>query len=137
MSLSPEQFRKVNQIKTALGKSDRRLKDDFISIDTFERSAKEAKSGRVMAEWPQHIAGLQAETLRARGRLDKLDTGLRAQRRLHDALTELAAAFGAWHRGLSSNQIDEVDVALAKMKRHYANADRLGKAGLADLKAGR
>src|SRR3977135_2663454 len=103
MSLSPEQLRKVNQIKAALGKSNNPLKDHFISLDTFERSALQAKSGRVFAEWPKRIAGLQAETLRARGRLDQLDTGLRAQRRLHDALTELAAAFGAWHRGLSSN----------------------------------
>ena len=136
MSLSPEQFRKVNQITAALGKS-QKLTDDLISINTFERSAMESKSGRVMAEWPQRIAGLQAETLRARGRLDKLDTGLRAQRRLHDALTELAAGFGAWHRGLTSNKIAAVDDAMASMKRHYANADRLGKAGVADLKAGR
>ena len=137
MSLSPDQFRKVNQIKAVLGKSNGTLKDHFISLDTFERSAQKAKSGRVFAEWPKRVAGLQAETLRVRGQLDKLDTGLRAQRRLHDALTELAAAFGAWHRGISSNRVGEVDDALDAMKRHYDNADRLAKAGLADLKVGR
>jgi hypothetical protein len=137
MSLSPDQFRKVNQIKAALDKSDNVLKDHLISITTFERSAVKAQSGRVFAEWPRRIAGLQEETLRARGRLDKLDTGLRAQHRLHDALTELAAAFGAWHSGLASNQTDEVDAAKARMQRHFASADRLGKAALNDLKRGR
>ena len=136
MSLSPEQFRKVNQITAALGKS-QALTDHLISINTFERSASKSTSGYVDPEWPQRVAGLRNEALRARGRLDRLNTGLRAQRALHDALTELAAAFGAWHRGLSSNQTAVVDDALASMKRHYANADRLGKAGLADLKAGR
>jgi hypothetical protein len=135
--LTPEQTRKVRAIEATLGRSDRILKDHLISIDTFGKSAGKAKTGRVTAEWPRRIAGLQTETLAARARLDRLDTGLRAQRVLRSALTELASAFGAWHRGLSSTDVDVIDHARASMQRHFTNAGRLGRSGLADLKAGR
>lgn len=135
--LTPEQVRKIRAINTALGTRDRTIKNHLTSVDVFARSALKAGSGRVFAEWPRRIAGLQAETLAARARLDRLDTGLRAQRTIRAALTELASAFGAWQRGLSSNDIEVVEKALASMQRHYVNAGRLGKSGFADLKAGR
>src|SRR3954464_10940615 len=103
--LTPDQQRKVRAIEAGLGKSDRAIKDHLISIDTFGRSARKAKTGRVFAEWPRRIAGLEAETLAARDRLDGLHTGLRAQSNLRAALTELASAFGAWSRGLSSTDL--------------------------------
>jgi hypothetical protein len=115
----------------------RAIYDHLSSIETFERSARKSNTGRISAEWLKRIAGLETETLRARDKLDQLKTGLRAQRRLHDALTEMAAGFGAWHRGLASSQLDVIDEALASMQRHFAKADRLGAAGVADLKLGR
>jgi len=135
--LTPDQQRKVRAIENAVAASDRAVKDHLISLDTFERSAIKAKTGRVTAEWPRRIAGLHNEALRARDRLDRLDTGLRAQSRLRASLTELASAFDAWHSGLSSTDTDVVEHAMARMQRHYTNAGRLGKSGLADLKAGR
>jgi hypothetical protein len=136
-ALTPEQTRKVKAIVNALAKSDRLIKDHLISIDTFERSAMKVRSGRVTAEWPRRVAGMQSETLAARDRLGQLHTGMRAENTLRAALAELASAFGAWHRGLSSSDADVIDDALAHMKRHYANAVRLGKSGFLDLKAGR
>jgi hypothetical protein len=135
--LTPDQERKVREIRAALGKSDNRLRDDLISIRTFERSALKYKTGRIYAEWPVRIAGIRTELLRARARLDGLNTGLRAERRLQAGLTELAAAVDAWHRGLTSDRLDVIDAALASMKRHFAKAHQLGKAGLADLEQGR
>jgi hypothetical protein len=148
-TLSPEQERKVKEIKLALGaaapgtslanapKVNRAIYDHIVSIETFERSALKSNTGRISPEWLKRIAGLQTEMLGARAKLDQLNTGLRAQRRLHDALTEMAAAFGAWHRGLGSSDLNVIDEALASMQRHFANADRLGAAGLEDLRQGR
>jgi hypothetical protein len=135
--LTPDQVNKIKAINTAVASVDRAFKDHLASIDTFERSARKARTGRITAEWPRRIAGLEAETLRARDRLDKLHTGLRAQSLLRAALTELASAFAAWHRGLVATDERAVTQAIASMQRHYANAGRLGKRGLADLKAGR
>jgi hypothetical protein len=136
-ALTPDQLAKIKAINAAVASVDRAVGDHLFSIDTFERSAKKAGTGRVSPEWPRRIAGLEAETLRARDRLDKLHTGLRAQSVLRAALTELASAFGAWHRGLVATDERAVTQAIASMQRHYANAGRLGKSGLADLKAGR
>ena len=135
--MTPEQAQKVKAIKAAVGAHDRVVMDHLASIDTFERSARKAGSGRVWPEWPQRIAGLQAETLKARDRLNHLHTGLRAQRTLAAALSELASAYGAWHRGLTATKVSVVDEAVASMQRHFHNAARLGKSGLADLKVGR
>lgn len=135
--LTPEQKRKVAAIKAALGGSDNRLRDHMISINTFERSALKVKTGRITNEWPARIAGIRAELLRTRGRLDALNTDLRAEQRLRTALTELAAAVDAWHRSLTSDQVKVVDAARASMKLHFARAHQLGKAGLADLEQGR
>lgn len=135
--LTPSQLQKVKAINAAVASVDRAVKDHLYSLDTFERSARKAHTGRVTPEWPRRIAGLETETLRARDRLDKLHTGLRAQGTLRAALTELASAFNAWHRGLVATDEQAVTKAIASMQRHYANAGRLGKRGLADLKAGR
>ncbi len=135
--LTPEQKRKIRQIEAALGKSDHALRDHFISLDTFGRSARKAKTGRVSTGWPETVAKLRAELLRARVRLDRLETGLRAQSRLHASLTELVAGVEAWHRGLVSTRAGEVESARASMRRHFAAADELAKRGLADLKRGR
>jgi hypothetical protein len=134
--LTPQQHQKVNQIKAALGKSDRAVFDHLYSIRTFERSAMKAKSGRISAEWPVRIAGVRNELQAAHDRLGGLHTGLRAESRLRAALTELAGAFEAWHFGLTSSKLGEIDGAIARMKAHFEKADTLGKAGLADLERG-
>jgi hypothetical protein len=136
-ALTPEQKRKVNAIRVALGSSDRAIKDHFISVKTFERSALKSRTGRITPEWPRRIGGMRAETLAVRGRLDRLNTGLRAQRTLRAALTELASGFAAWQRGLAAGDRNVVESARASAQRHFANAERLGRSGLADLKAGR
>jgi hypothetical protein len=136
-AMTPERTRKVKAIESVLERSDRVLTDHLVSIETFGRSARKAGTGRVFAEWPRRVAGLKSETLAARHRLDQLNTGLRAERMLRSSLTELASAFGAWQRGLSSSDVNVVDREIANALRHYANAGRLGRAGLADLKAGR
>jgi hypothetical protein len=136
-ALTPDQKRKIRAIEQAIGSRDRRIRDHLVSIDTFDRSARKARNGRVWPEWPRRIDGLRVETLSARDRLDRLDTGLRAQGTLRSALTELASAFDAWHRGLTSSDIAAVEQAMRSMQRHYLNAGRLGKTGLAELKAGR
>jgi hypothetical protein len=100
-------------------------------------AARKLNSGRVFPEWPQRVLGLQTETLKARDRLNRLQTGMRAEHNLAAALAELASAFGAWHRGLTATDEDVVTAAIAAMRRHHRNAARLGKSGLADLKAGR
>jgi hypothetical protein len=136
--LTPAQFRKVNAIKAALGKSDRRVYDHLYSIETFERSALAGKTrlGFFDPEWLTRIAGVRNELQRAHDRLGQLHTGLRAEKRLRAALTELAGAYEAWHYGLTSSNIREIDGAIARMKLHYARAGTLGKAGVADLERG-
>ncbi len=134
--LTPTQQRKVNEIKAAIGKSDRAVYDHLYSIRTFELSAMKAKTGRIMAEWPARIAGVRNELQAAHDRLGGLNTGLRAESRLRAALTELAAGFEAWHYGLASSKVSEIDGAIARMKVHFAKAETLGKAGLADLERG-
>lgn len=134
--LTPVQQRKVNEIKAALGKSDRAVYDHLFSIQTFERSAMKARTGRITAEWPRRIAGVRNEVQAAHDRLGRLHTGLRAETRLRGALTELAAAFEAWHYGLTSTNVREIDGAIVRMKGHFAKAETLSKAGTADLKRG-
>jgi hypothetical protein len=135
--LTSAQRRKVKAINDAVASVDRAVRDHAASIETFERTARKVNSGRVFPEWPQRILGLRAETLKARDRLMRLDTGLRAESVLAAALAELASAFAAWHRGLVATDQDVVTASIASMQRHYRNAGRLGRSGLADLKAGR
>jgi hypothetical protein len=135
--LTPAQRRKVKAINDAVASVDRAVRDHAASIETFERTARKVNSGRVFPEWPQRILGLRTETLKARDRLMRLDTGLRAESVLAAALAELASAFAAWHRGLVATDQDVVTASIASMQRHYRNAGRLGRSGLADLKAGR
>src|SRR4249919_242871 len=116
--LTPEQKRKTNAVRAVLGSSDRAIKDHFISVRTFERSALKARTGRITPEWPRRIGGMKAETLAVRGRLDRLDTGLRAQRTLRAALTELASAFDVWQRGLASSDSEVIEKAKASAQRH-------------------
>jgi len=133
-AVPPEKQRLVREIKAALAKSNNPIKDHFISLDTFERHAK--KYGH-FSGLPEIVVKLRAELLRARGRLDELDTGLRAERRLSAALTESAAGVAAWHAGLKSRNLREINAALRSMERHFAKARSLGKAGAADLERGR
>ena len=69
-SLTPEQQRKVRAIEAALGKSDRAIKDHLISIDTFGRSARKAKTGKredwvgsMVSQMPRTTARANSERL--------------------------------------------------------------------------
>lgn len=135
--LSPERQRKVAEIKDALGRSDRAVYGHFVSLDTFERSAKQTGSGRVSGEWLKTLAKLREELLRARERLDQLNTGLRAEALLRRSLGDAAAAVDAWESALGSSDPDEIAAAMARMENHFAAAERNGSRGASDLKRGR
>jgi hypothetical protein len=135
--LTPKQRRKVAQIKGALNRSTNALQDHFYSLDTFERSALKYASGKVSSEWVATLVKLHAELLRARDRLAALHTGLRAERAMRDALGELAAAVDAWRRGMAATTPEAVDAATSAARRHFANAEKVGKIALKDLEAGR
>lgn len=140
--LSPEQRDKVRLIKEALGESDRDVHKYLIAIAGYERSLirfgpdRKYPAGVSPVEL-EHFAKLRAELLRARDRLNALHTGLRAESELSDSLTAGAAAVKQWHRGMAATDTATIGHAHASMERHFATADRLGKAGLADLKKGR
>ncbi len=137
VDLSPDQKRKVAEIKAALAKSDHAVHDHFYSLDTFERSARKARSGRIGVGWPETVGKLRAEMLRARDRLDALDTGLRAQHELRASLTDFAAGFEAWERGLNSGRVSVIEQEAIAMQRHFAQATARGKAGVSHLAKGR
>jgi hypothetical protein len=134
--LSPAKRAKIKQINKALGKSDNVLTDRFISIDTFQRGAVKAQSGRVSGSWLDTIDDLRKEALRARDRLERLNTGLRAERRLREALTETAAGVKAWHDAMRTSDLAALERAQARMERHFANANHSGRLGHHDLQRG-
>ncbi len=135
--LSPNQKRKVRQIKDALGRSDHTVYDHFFSLDTFERSAKKAKTGRVTAEWPRRIDGLYRELLLARDRLDDLHTGLRAQGQLRRALGLSAEAMDHWRDALRSQDPQEIDRLSHRMQSAFVAAETAGRRGKRYLEQGR
>jgi hypothetical protein len=137
--ISPARRHKVALIKQAAGKSDAAVHSYLNLIDGY---------GRTLAKFgpdPKYANGvaplelgyllkLSTELLHARDRVDRLHTGLRCEREVSGALTELAAAFTQWHRAMSSTDNATVARAQASMKRHFDAADRLGKAATANLK---
>jgi hypothetical protein len=135
--LSRDQRRKVRQIRDALGQSDGAVKDHFISLDTFERSAKKTKSGRVSGEWTKTLDKLHAELIRAQDRLDRLHTGLTAQRLLRDSVASMAAAVEAWRDALRSQDPGEIGRLTDRMRRHFAAAETAGRRGTTYLAQGR
>ena len=140
--LSPERQHKIRLIKDALGKSDHDVDLYLKQILANQRAAvrfpdPQLGPGRLSPTSLAYFTKLSGELLRARDRLDALHTGLRAERELSEALTQSAAAVAAWHRGMGSDDVLTIDRAQATAKRHFASADKLAKAGLADLKRGR
>jgi hypothetical protein len=135
-SLSPEKARKVARIKAALAQSDSAIHDHMISLDTFERSAKRAGTGRVSGEWLRTFDKLQAELSRARARLADLNTGLRAENDLRRSLRDTAAAVGAWRITMGSSDSAEIAAASARMARLFDSAAAHGERGAARLERG-
>ncbi len=138
-SLPPEKERKVREIKAALEESDGFLRAQFVSLASFERYAMKHVVRRLdyLGSAINTLAKIHAELLRARDRLERLHTGLRAESLLRSALTETAAAVDAWRRGLDSTEIREVDASIVVMQRHFKKAGVLGRAGARDLRQGR
>jgi hypothetical protein len=140
--LSPKQRHKINLITDALGKSDQDVGTYLKQILANQNAAvkfpdPQLGPGRLSSTSLGYFTKLSTELLRARDRLDALQTGLRAERELSDALTQSAAAVAAWHRGMGSDDGLTIDRAHATAHRLFAGADKLAKAGLADLKRGR
>ena len=135
--LSADRQRKVDEIKAALGKSDQVVHDLFTSLDALEASALKASTGQVSVAWLNTLEGLRNELLHARDRLDKLNTGLRAQGLLRQSLIQGAAGVAAWRFALGSSDINEIRAATARMQHHFANADHTGRQGAISLKQGR
>lgn len=136
-ALPPAAARKVRQIQDALAHSDATLKDHFINLNTFERSLVSSKTGRVYTGWPETVAELRDELVRAYHRVTALHTGLRAEQRFRIALVEMSIAVGHWHAGLTTQDSNVVETEMEAMSKHFARANRFGKAAAADLKEGR
>lgn len=135
--LSPDQQRKVHQITTALGESDRAIHHLFTKLDAFESSAKTSKTGNVSTAWLATLDKIRAELLRARDRLDGLNTGLHAQASLRKSLIQTAAGVAAWRFALGSKDQKEIAAAEARMQHHFNDAAYWGKRGAIYLKQGR
>jgi hypothetical protein len=140
--LSPEQRHKIRLITDALGKSDHDVSTYLKQILANQNAAvkfpdPQLGPGRLSPTSLDFFTKLSAELLRARDRLDALQTGLRAERELSGALTQSAAAVAAWHRGMGSDDGLTIDRAQAAAHRLFVGADKLAKAGVADLKRGR
>jgi hypothetical protein len=140
--LSPKQRHKIHLITDALGISDHDVGTYLTQILANQRAAVQFPDpklgpGRLSPTSLGYFTKLSTELLRARDRLDALQTGLRAERELSDALTQSAAAVAAWQRGMGSDDGLTIDRAQATAKRLFTGADKLATAGLADLKRGR
>jgi hypothetical protein len=142
-ALAPERQRKVDLIKAALAKSNVELHSILHSILDDEAAAlhvgpQPSFGGRLFSDISVRSRGqLGAELLRARARLVALHTGLQAERQLRDALAAGAAGADAWERALSTDDGRTIAHAQAAMTKHFTNADRLSRAGLANLEKGR
>ena len=101
-----------------------------LHFSQYEQMIQAAVSGAQLIQLDE------AEFVLAGKRLDDLDTGLRAQRRLREGLRELAAGTEAWHRAISSNRLADIRSAKTAMRRHLIESERIGKLGLADLERG-
>jgi hypothetical protein len=140
--VSPERRHKIHLITDALEKSDHDVGTYLKQILANQDAALQFPDpqlgpGRLSPTSLGYFTKLSTELLRARDRLDALKTGLRAERELSDALTQSAAAVVAWHRGMGSDDGLTIDRAHATAHRLFVGADKLAKAGLADLKRGR
>lgn len=135
--LTADQKRKVRLIELALAKSDTRVRDHFRSLDVFERSYRKSTSGRISVAWVETLDKLRKELLRAKARLDDLNTGLQAERQLRLALRETALAVAAWRDGMATNDVAAIDRYLERMDRHFAKAERYGRHASVSLKRGR
>jgi DNA polymerase III epsilon subunit-like protein len=113
------------------------VRDHFYSLDTFERSAKKYKSGRVAGPWVDTLTKLRGELLGARNRLDDLHTGLSAQVLLRRSLTDAVAAIAAWRTALSSSDPKVISAAITRMQNRFAAAESNGRRGAFYLERGR
>jgi hypothetical protein len=138
-ALSPDRARKVREIEAALAQSDGVVRAQLKSIQSFERYAQKHVVGRqnYLGSAIHTLELLRGELLRARDRLDGLHTGLVAESLLRSSLTESAAAVEAWRRGLDSNDVHAIDVAIVATKQHFRKAAVFGRAGARNLKSGR
>lgn len=141
--LTPEQQRKIRLIKEALGKSNGELHRVLHEILLEESSAarfgpQPSFGGRLFSTTSVRFREqLGAEMRRAGARLATLHTGLLAERQLRDSLTAAAAGADAWYRALSTDNGATIFHAQKAMSEHFAEADRLATAGLANLEKGR
>ena len=142
--LTPEQRRKVGLIKGALAKSDKELHFLLHQILLAEGSAIRFGPVPAFAGGPPRLpldpglrTRLGAELLAAAARLAALHTGLQAERLLRESLVAAAAGTEAWYRALSTDDGRAIVHAQQTMSKQFANAEKLHKAGLADLEKGR
>lgn len=141
--LTPEQKHKVALIKQALGQSNKEIHHLVSAISTGEDSAahfgpQASFGGRLFSAVEVRFrAQIGAEFLRARSRLAALRTGLMAERQFRDALAEAAAGADAWYRALSTDNGRTIFDAQRAMTKHFAKANQLQKAALANLEKGR
>lgn len=128
-TLSLDQRRKIGEIRAALGKSDHAVRTHFAALDAVERAAKKGKTARVTRRWTGTLNELHGELLQARGRLDALHTGLRAQGQLRRSVVLTAEAVAHWRDGLRAGNPKRVAHAKAQMRAAFAAAQVAGRHG--------
>ena len=136
-TLNPDQRRKVREIRAALGKSDRAIHAHFVALDRFERAALNAKSPNVNRAWPRTLDELHGELLTTRARLDRLNTGLRAQELFHKSLGYAAQAVDHWRRALRSRDPRAIARLRHEMQQAFAASASAGQRAEHDLNRGR
>lgn len=142
-TLTPEQRRKVAAIKEALAKSNNELHRVLHEILVEENSAvrfgpQPSFGGHLFSTTSVRFrAQLAAELRRASTGLAALHTGLIAERQLRSSLVASAAGADAWFRALSTDDGATIFHEQKAMTAAFAKADRLLKAGLANLEKGR
>jgi hypothetical protein len=142
-TLTPDQRRKVDAIKQALGESSKQLHVLLHGVSLADDSAahfgpQPSFGGHLFSTTTLKFrAQLAAELRRASTRLAALHTGLLAEKQLRSSLQASAVAADAWYRALSTDDGATIFREQTAMTAAFAKADKLHKAGLANLELGR
>jgi hypothetical protein len=135
-SLTREQRRKIDLIKHALDESDVALHRHMVKLEQAEQSAKHHLTRDLSGQQSRILDQIHDEISGALQRLEALDTGLKAQADLREALIDTAAAFAAWALELRSRDPGEIVRARARMQSHFSAAAKSGDRGSYRLKRG-
>jgi hypothetical protein len=129
------QRKKMAQIKTALDKSDRAVATNFARFDQSVAAAKSAGKP-VGSRQARELDGVYRELLKARDRLDKLQTGLQAQSLYRHSLVLTAEGVDQWRKALRSTNPDVIAQCDTRMGNAFAAAQDAGQQAAHALERG-